>query len=64
MYNFLLLDYFPFGSDIIECKRLENNIFYKKFRKNKFDNFAKSIFLMEFFNNYYFIPKLDKYNSD
>ena len=64
MYNFLLLDYFPFGSDVIECKRLENNIFYKKFRKNKFDNFIKSIFLMEFFKNYYFTPKLHKYNSD
>ena len=51
-------DYFPYGSDVEAVKRLPNEQFYKKFRKNAYDKFCKTLVVLEKMKNEIFVPKV------
>jgi hypothetical protein len=56
-------DYFPFGSDVDEIKRLPNAVFYKRFKKKSYANFCKTIFVLNLLKEEDFVPKLHRYTS-
>ena len=63
MLNKIFLpDYFILGSDVEVAKRIDDNIFYKKFRRNKYDKFAKTIFILEELKEENFVPRIINYN--
>ena len=67
MYFFKLLfnpDYFPLGSDIYECRPIDENIFYKKFKKDKKNNFLKTILILDKLKDYNFTPNIINYNKN
>lgn len=65
MLNKIFLpNYFILGSDVEVAKRLKENIFYKKFRKSKYDKFAKTIFILNELVDEYFVPKLLSYTPE
>ena len=57
-------DYFYFGSDIEFAQRENNDVFYKRFREDKYDKFIKSLFILEKLQNEDFIPKLLHYTNN
>lgn len=56
-------NYFPFGADSQKCYPINNNTFYKKFRKESYDNFNKTIFYLRRFHKYNFTPKIIRSNK-
>ena len=56
-------DFFHIGSDIEEAKKISEHVFYKKFKKNKYNNYCKTIFIHNLLKNNNWIPKLIKYNN-
>ena len=58
MALFFRPDYFPYGSDVEEVKRLPNGHFYKKFRKTAYDKFCKTIYVLEKMKSETFVPKI------
>ena len=63
MLHIFFPSYFFVGSDIELARRENNNTFYKKFKKHKYDKFTKTIFLMQLFCKEKFIPDLIEYNT-
>ena len=65
MLNKIFLpNYFILGSDVEVAKRLKGNVFYKKFRKSKYDKFAKTIFILNELVDEHFVPKLLSYTTE
>jgi len=56
-------DYFPYGSDVESVKRLQNGLFYKKFRKTAYDKFCKTVYVLEKMKNETFVPKIKFIND-
>ena len=54
--------YFKIGSDICDAKIISNNEFYKKFKKQKYDKFCKTIFVLNKLKNENWVPSILKYN--
>jgi hypothetical protein len=57
-------NHFYFGSDIEIAKKENNDVFYKKFRKMKYDKFIKSLFILEKLQKEDFIPTLLHYTNN
>ena len=57
-------DFFHIGSDIETANKISEDIFYKKFKKKKFNNFCKTIFVHKLLKNKKWLPKLIKYNNN
>jgi hypothetical protein len=62
--TFVRPDMFPSGSDVAVVRRLWNGQFYKKFKKNKFDKFTKTLFVLDQFHAAPFVPKVYRYTAD
>ena len=56
--------YFTIGSDICDAKIISENEFYKKFKKNKYDKFCKTIFILKKLKNENWIPSVINYNDN
>jgi hypothetical protein len=62
--TFVRPDMFPSGSDVAVVRRLWNGQFYKKFKKEKFDKFTKTLFVLDQFHAAPFVPKVYRYTAD
>ena len=48
MGNSLFLpNYFSFGRDVESAINIDDDVFYKKFKSYKYDNFCKTIFILQ-----------------
>ncbi|VVU95037.1 hypothetical protein CPAV1605_762 [seawater metagenome] len=59
---------FPLGADIEKIAILnkdssDNKIFYKKFKKNKLEQYTKTIFILNYLKDLDFVPKIVKKND-
>ena len=56
-------DGFSFGSDVEKCLKIDENTFYKKFKKNKYDSYIKTLFILNLLKDEIFVPKVIKTNN-
>lgn len=64
MGNSLFLpNYFSFGRDVESAINIDDDVFYKKFKSYKYDNFCKTIFILQTLEDENFVPKLLEYTS-
>ena len=62
--TFLHPEMFPFGSDVDEVYRLPQGQFYKRFKRLKFANYCKTLFVLEQFQGCLFVPTVFRSTPD